>query len=112
MTPDPKPAKRERRPIRIVDRDVTVTKLLSDPTCRSCGRQASEGHHIVRRGSPHFGDDVYDNIMPSCYVCHRDYHDGRNVVFEFTDSEVEYVLDKLGPEPGRLYLRLRYGKDI
>jgi len=112
VTPDPKPGPSVRKPIRVIDRGASQAKLLSDPTCRSCGRQASDGHHIVRRGSPHFGDDVADNILPSCYLCHRDYHDGRPVVFEFTDAEIDYVLDKLGPEPGRLYIRLRYGKDV
>jgi HNH endonuclease len=127
------PNKRQPSPLfkpaaRIVDPGATQKKLLRDRECRGCGSPASEGHHILFRSGR--GDDVPDNIVPLCDVCHAIVHRGgghprqftvwrqatkaevNHIVVRigrsFTREEILYVLDKLGDSPGREYLSRRY----
>lgn len=110
--PDPKPAKRPRKQIRIIDKNAGRRKLLRDPSCRGekCQMLASEGHHIVRKGSPHFGDDVEENILPLCLFCHHDWHAGRKPKLQFKQEEYDYVFGKLGEISGMKFLEDHYGK--
>lgn len=111
--PDPKPEKRPRKQIRIKDTGAMRRKMLRESgRCRGvdCQQPASQAHHIIRKGSPNFGDDVEENIMPLCLYCHHDYHAGRKPELRFTVEEYEYVLEKLGQEKGHQYLLDRYGK--
>jgi len=99
--PDPKPEKRIRNSAAI------LSKMLSDPTCRGCRRQATEGHHIIHRSLG--GDDVRDNIMPLCSYCHRAYHDGVKLDPYLEPEELMYVGQKMGATGGAEYLARRYG---
>jgi hypothetical protein len=62
----------------VIDPEATTRKVLSDRECRCCGRPASNGHHIVPKGAPWFGDDIEDNIVPVCGTgttgCHGALH--------------------------------------
>lgn len=64
--PDPKPAKRKRRAIRIIDRKATTRAVLAQPRCAICPSASATGHHVLARGAPHFGDDVAENIVALC----------------------------------------------
>jgi hypothetical protein len=78
MTADPKP---ERR---IVDRDASRLTMLSGESCAACGGPASNCHHVVQRGAPHFGDDVIANLVLICgsgtMGCHGAHHGSPYVV--------------------------------
>lgn len=112
-SPNPKPGKRKRKAIRVIDTSARDRKLSKDGMCRcDCGRLASDGHHIVRKGSPHFGDDVEDNIMPLYHECHMSWHDGRLNYLRLTESEKQYALSKIGPEAGLYYLENHYGLEL
>lgn len=58
--PDPK------APPRIRDRSALAAARLRFRACAACGRTAGGIHHIVQRGSPHFGDDVIENLLGLC----------------------------------------------
>ena len=65
--PYPKPAARPRKQIRIIDPKVTRHALFREPICPICRERRSESvHHILGRGSPNFGDDVYGNLIALC----------------------------------------------
>lgn len=98
MRPDPKPEPR------IIDPEAGIAKLLREGRCRLCpSRWALGRHHLVPRGQR--GDDVDDNLVPLCDVC----HDGveklpmaRSVLRQrLTDAEWAYVVGKVGPERAR-----------
>jgi 5-methylcytosine-specific restriction endonuclease McrA len=58
------------KPKRIVNE-----KLLAEIrklNCIGCGRRGAEAHHVTTRGSG--GDDVPDNLMPLCRICHTKIH--------------------------------------
>lgn len=53
-------------------------KLLNDKKgiCQQCGKRTkTEKHHIKTKGSG--GDDVEENLIEVCRVCHRLIHDGK-----------------------------------
>lgn len=109
--PDPKPAKRKRKRIRVIDPAAIKRKMLRFPICRSagCNKLATDPHHIVRKGSPHFGDDVEDNILPLCHECHYEYHAGNRPTFNFKGPEWNYVMEKLGgEEAGMIFMNKQY----
>lgn len=105
---------------RIRDDKAIRRKLLRDRTCRGCGKDAGEGHHIVFRSQG--GDDVEDNIAPLCSFCHTVMHDStkpgeRDIIREtigkhLQPEEVDYVLDRLGEDEGAAYLRRFYKLDV
>lgn len=112
---------------RIVDKTAWKGVLLADRACVACGRPATNTDHVVRRGSPHFGDDVPENLLPLCGSgssgCHGARHGSPYVdgsgrrwtpedvrraegrVLARRPPMIRYVLDKLGDEAGRDYLR-------
>lgn len=107
MAPDPKQGKR------IVDRDAMRRILLADRACAACGHQAANAHHVVQKGSPHFGDDVESNLLPICgsatVRCHGAFHGtpyvaqvGRKTVTAetpgpwFERRDAEWVARRLG----------------
>lgn len=65
-----------------------------------------ELHHVVRRGAPHFGDDVADNLVPLCRAHHRKVTDGHSVVLQALAAAIQawepavyaYAIDKLGED--------------
>lgn len=93
-----------KQPKRIRDPEASRRKLLQEPLCRNCRKQATDGHHILLRSQG--GDDVEDNILPVCHQCHRDFHDAR-LELRVTLDERLYVLTKLGQNPGTVYLERR-----
>lgn len=91
--PDPKPAKR------VVNTDASAAKLKTDKRCRACGSfwGRHHGHHLVSRAQR--GDDVEDNIVTLCQVCHQLYHEGREPIGavirrSLSRQEIEYVVKK------------------
>lgn len=132
MPPDPKRGKR------IVDRTAVRRTLLIDRACAACGRAAANAHHIVQKGSPHFGDDVEGNLLPICgsgtMGCHGAIHGtpyevqvafrswterrdaewvGRRLGLAIAarPAKIQYVLEKLGDSAGREYLARFYYLD-
>lgn len=58
---------------RIVDK-----KLLKNKKgiCEICGKRTqTEKHHIKSKGSG--GDDIEENLIEVCRICHRLIHDGK-----------------------------------
>ena len=52
-------------------------KLLKDKKkiCEICGKRGqTEKHHIKTKGSG--GDDIKENLIEVCRICHRKIHDG------------------------------------
>lgn len=46
--------------------------------CAACGGPPSNVHHVLQKGSPHFGDDVIENFLLLCGTgttgCHGAWH--------------------------------------
>jgi hypothetical protein len=105
---DPKP-----RP-RVKDPAAVRRKVRQDGTCRACGEPGSDGHHILYRSKG--GDDVEDNVVTLCHDCHMALHkwltEGEAIRAEVGKrlmvEEIRYVLDRLGDDPGRAFLRRYY----
>lgn len=99
--------------------------------CASCHRPPANGHHVVPRGGPYFGDDLIENIVLVCgsgtMGCHGALHgapyvdragrrwteeDVRRAIGSTISSgrpdTVAYVLSKLGDLAGADYLSRRY----
>lgn len=95
--------------------------------CVSCGRAANNRHHVVQKGSPHFGEDVPENLAPLCGTgttgCHGAFHGspwtdpaGKKWTAKLVGNQIglwvvaderrlDYVLGRAGAE----YLRRFYG---
>jgi hypothetical protein len=78
-------------------------KILADPSCRACGRAGSEAHHLVRRGNPWLGEDVPENVVCLCLLCHDAFHRhrdwarvGRMIGENLEPDEVWYIIEKAG----------------
>jgi hypothetical protein len=115
---------------RLVDPDAVQRSLFRHPECAACGVVADSAHHVVQKGSPHFGDDVEENVVGLCghgtARCHGAFHGspytvagerrdaewvGRRIGQTLLDARPEciaYVLVKLGQNPGRAYLERFY----
>jgi len=65
-SPDPKPVKRKRKAIRVIDPKATTRAVLAQPRCSCCPAPSATGHHVIAKGGPHFGDDVPENIVAVC----------------------------------------------
>lgn len=63
---------------RIVDPELVKRFLLTHDWCVACGKPSSNAHHILQKGSPHFGDDVIGNLVALCGTgtmrCHGAFH--------------------------------------
>lgn len=74
--PDPKPGLRPRKRIRVVDPKAITNARIMMPSCALCGQRPVTAHHVVPKGSPHFGDDVIENLVTLCghgtRGCHGD----------------------------------------
>jgi hypothetical protein len=117
---DPKPERRISNPL--------VFRRFHDaaPDCLACGYRHVQAHHLISRGRG--GDDVLENLIPLCTLCHGALHTGRThtayghavtqesvlwaigrfLVSEAGTEHVIYVLRKLGPEAGIAFLE-RFG---
>lgn len=77
--PDPKPVHvKGNKPRRIVNPEAVLAAMLARPWCCACGGQGANGHHVIARGGPYFGDDVEANVVTLCgsgtMRCHGAYH--------------------------------------
>jgi hypothetical protein len=127
-------------PARIRDREALTRARLRFRSCAACGASAGGIHHIVQKGSPHFGDDVEANLVGLCGSgsdrCHGAIHGApyevytdRWLVYERRDQRwvaerigrhllehrpdsIEYVLAKIGESAGREFLRRTYHVDL
>jgi hypothetical protein len=125
LFPDPKPRKR------IIDPDARVRKLARDRYCRSCGRRATNCHHLIGKGQS--GDDLAENLIPLCGSgsdgCHGALHgnpwvtaDGmrfdahlvrQQIGGHLWPDEILYCIQRLGSyEAAREYLREQYHVEI
>lgn len=102
---------------RIVDKGAARRKCLREKECRieDCGGVASDGHHIVYRSMG--GDDIEDNLVPLCHHDHMTLHSAATddywIVREeigrmLTDTEISYVIKKLGYATGTEFLERAY----
>jgi hypothetical protein len=62
--------------------------------CRICGHALVQLHHLIRRSQG--GDDVADNLVPLCLLCHGELHrdDGttaRRLMARLTPAELAYM---------------------
>lgn len=77
--------------------------------CRVCCDPGRNGgafgriqlHHVVPRDAPYFGDDVADNIVPLCPLCHdrvtrRVWLESQELCETLTDAEYAYAVGKAG----------------
>lgn len=76
--------------------------------CCVCGEDGTQLHHVVTRA--HGGDDVADNLVPVCWVCHglvtrRDTLACHTLVLSLSDSEYAYAVTKAGED----YFERQYG---
>jgi hypothetical protein len=79
LPPDPKQGKR------IVDPDARRRVRARGDECAACGGPASNAHHVLQRGAPHFGDDVVENLLLVCgsgtMGCHGAWHGSPYVAY-------------------------------
>jgi HNH endonuclease len=105
---DPRPRRR------VKDTAAVRRKVRQDVACRACGEPSSDGHHILYRSKG--GDDVEDNVVGLCHDCHMALHkwltEGGLIRAEvgkrLRPEEIRYVLDRLGDDPGRVFLERYY----
>lgn len=87
--------------------------------CRVCGDPGSNGrvhgmiqlHRVVSRED--FGDDLADNIVPLCYLCHgqvtmRQEKAARALLASLTDAEYAYMVERGGEDYAERAYGLRY----
>ena len=82
---------------------------LDGQTCRiSDDRRAEVLHHLVKRS--HGGDDVADNLVPLCEVCHGIIHAAHGsptaqyLLERLSDAEYAYMIERGGEDyPERAY---------
>lgn len=71
--------------------------------CRVCTKHGSviQLHHLVSRA--HGGDDVAENLVPVCPLCHEALHRrapaiGRLLLSRLSDAEYAYMVDRGGED--------------
>ena len=119
--PDPKPAARKRKRIRIVDARAIANAKVARPRCEMCGAGPVTTHHVVPKGAPHFGDDVLANLVSLCghgtSGCHGDIEHKRSSataqlglhLTRRRPDVIEYVEAKLGGVAGPDWFRRTFG---
>lgn len=66
--------------------DKLVQLVCLNQRCRVCGKPAECGHHLIGRANPMTRYDIR-NIMPLCYDCHREIHDGKINQWDYCSKE-------------------------
>ena len=85
MTPDPKPEPR------LVDRDALKRAGLLSDECASCGKPPANVHHVIPKGSPHFGDDVPETAVAGGDEASTEH--GADVTLRFDELPLTVDLD-------------------
>jgi 5-methylcytosine-specific restriction endonuclease McrA len=84
--------------------------------CRVCAHvPPNELHHLVPRGTPHFGSDVPENIAPLCPECHglitrRDQPTIKAFLASLTDEEYAAAVETGGEDFWERAYGLRYDR--
>jgi len=120
---DPKRAKRIRDP------KAFKAFHAQQQECLSCGNPHVHAHHLLSRARG--GDDVVENLVPLCSICHGVLHDGhprrgdfghlftavsvRSAISRWLFSEAGedarwYVTSRLGLEPARAWVEQHFGE--
>jgi len=80
--------------------------------CRCCNVNGRcHLHHLIPRARG--GDDVADNLVPLCWVCHdlvhsRDPKTCMRLVWKLTDAEYSYAVEKCGEPVWESVYGIRY----
>lgn len=111
-------ARRYRRKVASPKRWQAIIDAKQGP-CRACNDPATNGrlygliqfHHLVAR--VHGGDDLADNIVPLCPVCHdavtrRDAGAADLMLRSLTDAEYAYAIQRGGEDYFERAYGLRY----
>ena len=73
--------------------DKLVQSLSNNHRCHVCGRDATAVHHIISRSNKLLRYDIV-NLLPVCYDCHRNIHDGKVDVKRYIAKEQwDYLQD-------------------
>ena len=117
--PYPKEAQLARGPKRYPRKVATkkgwerITAQKMGP-CRVCvSREHVQLHHLVFRG--HFGDDLADNIVPVCDLCHQALHErraqiARLLLTRLSDAEYSYMVTRGGEDYAERTYGIEYGR--
>lgn len=74
--------------IRIHDPKAMLRCKLANPWCVACSDPGANAHHVLRTSGPHFGDDVFENLVTLCgsgtMRCHGAHH-GNPYMVEVND---------------------------
>ena len=62
--------------------------------CAVCKKPADCYHHIIGRANPMTRYDPI-NLLPVCYDCHRDIHDGKVNDWDYVPAEIQELLREL-----------------
>lgn len=88
--------------LRVRDQTVLALARISGEACAACGAPPGSVHHVLQRGSPHFGDDVPGNLVLLCGSgsdrCHGAFHGSaytiEAVLPELVDEHLVVVLER------------------
>lgn len=74
--------------------DKIVQAASHNERCVVCKKPAECYHHLIGRANPMTRYDPV-NLMPVCFDCHRDIHDGRVNDWAYIDEERKELLHEL-----------------
>lgn len=74
--------------------DKLVQIASSNHKCVVCGKPAECYHHLIGRANPMTRYDRV-NLLPVCYDCHRDIHDGKVNDWDYVSEEKKELLNEL-----------------
>ena len=75
-----------------LDKLVQIASL--NKKCAVCGKPAECYHHLIGRANPMTRYDPI-NLLPVCYDCHRDIHDGKVNDWAYIDTDRKELLTEL-----------------
>lgn len=74
--------------------DTLIQLESKNHRCKVCGRKADCYHHLIGRANPMTRYDKV-NLLPVCYDCHRDIHDGKVNDWDYVSAERQELLREL-----------------
>ena len=75
-----------------LDKLVQIASL--NKKCAVCGKPAECYHHLIGRANPMTRYDPI-NLLPVCYDCHRDIHDGKVNDWNYIEADRKELLSEL-----------------